>query len=318
MQQFRKILVGIDLSSAEEPSAAALGAPTREAVKRAIWLAGHLDAELTFFAAEDIDALRADLPEAAGAIDSDEITKGGHKVLEELVAEAAAEDVKATARLEFGQPWEAIIREVLKDGHDLVIVGTRDRGAASRILFGSTAIKLLRNCPCPVLVTRPDPDWEDFNILVASDLSEVSQRALNIAVGGAQFADAKVHLLHAIENAHLRRMWLTGMRDEEVHAAREKRRQQAEEELHEQLAQTDYRTLSYGVQVHVCEGDADIAVLNAIDEYDIDLLIMGTVARSGIAGLIVGNTAERLLAQVPCSVLALKPEGFKCPVQLEE
>ena len=52
-------------------------------------------------------------------------------------------------------------------------------------------------------------------------------------------------------------------------------------------------------------------------QYDIDLLVMGTVARSGIPGLVIGNTAERLLPQVPCSLLAVKPAGFESPVTLE-
>lgn len=315
MQPFRKILVGIDLSSASGPTADALAAPTKEAVKRASWLAGQLDSELLFFAAEDVDELRSELPGAE--FDTEGIAKSGHQLLDELVAQAASAGLTASANLEFGRPWQTIIKEVISGGHDLVIVGTRDRGTASRILFGSTALKLMRNCPCPVWVTRPDPNWEDLNILVASDLSEVSQSALNIAVNGAQLADAKLHLLHAIDNTHVRRMWLTGMRDKEVEEVRQSRHDEATAQLQEQLAQTDYRTLSYGVQVHVVEGAADVAVLNAIEEYDIDLLVMGTIARSGIAGLIVGNTAERLMAQVPCSVLAVKPDGFECPVDLD-
>ena len=68
-----------------------------------------------------------------------------------------------------------------------------------RILFGSTATKLLRNCPCPVWVTRPDPNWDDLNILVPSDFSDVALEALRIAVNGGQLVDTRLHLLHALE-----------------------------------------------------------------------------------------------------------------------
>ena len=44
---------------------------------------------------------------------------------------------------------------------------------------------------------------------------------------------------------------------------------------------------------------------------------MGTMARSGIAGLLIGNTAERVLRKLPCSVLAVKPDGFVSPERLE-
>jgi universal stress protein E len=47
------------------------------------------------------------------------------------------------------------------------------------------------------------------------------------------------------------------------------------------------------------------------------LLVMGTIARTGITGVFVGNTAERLLPQIPCSVLAIKPAGFKSPITPE-
>ena len=59
-------------------------------------------------------------------------------------------------------------------------------------------------------------------------------------------------------------------------------------------------------------------VIVAINAALIDnLLIMGTIARSGISGILIGNTAERLLPHVPCSVLALKPDGWKCPIEAD-
>ena len=49
----------------------------------------------------------------------------------------------------------------------------------------------------------------------------------------------------------------------------------------------------------------------------IDLVVMGTVARNGIAGMLLGNTAERGLRKLPCSVLTVKPEAFVSPVRLD-
>jgi nucleotide-binding universal stress UspA family protein len=49
-----------------------------------------------------------------------------------------------------------------------------------------------------------------------------------------------------------------------------------------------------------------------------DLVVMGTVARTGISGLIIGNTAEAILDQLMCSVLAVKPPGFTSPVKLDK
>ena len=45
-----------------------------------------------------------------------------------------------------------------------------------------------------------------------------------------------------------------------------------------------------------------------------DLLVMGTVCRTGFTGFMIGNTAERVLTEVGCSVLTLKPSGFRSPI----
>jgi nucleotide-binding universal stress UspA family protein len=51
-------------------------------------------------------------------------------------------------------------------------------------------------------------------------------------------------------------------------------------------------------------------------EHEIDLVVMGTVARSGLSGILIGNTAEKVLGKVRCAVLAIKPAGFVSPIQL--
>ncbi len=45
----------------------------------------------------------------------------------------------------------------------------------------------------------------------------------------------------------------------------------------------------------------------------VDLIVMGTVARTGIPGLLIGSTAASILQRVNCSVLAVKPDGFASP-----
>lgn len=55
-----------------------------------------------------------------------------------------------------------------------------------------------------------------------------------------------------------------------------------------------------------------------VKEHQIDLVMMGTVGRTGIPGFLMGNTAEMILNRIDCSVLAIKPEGFVTPVTLEK
>ena len=71
-------------------------------------------------------------------------------------------------------------------------------------------------------------------------------------------------------------------------------------------------------KLHVIEGDATHVVPSLASQLDADLIVMGTVARTGIAGFFIGNTAESILTSIDCSVLAVKPPGFVSPVKLED
>jgi nucleotide-binding universal stress UspA family protein len=63
------------------------------------------------------------------------------------------------------------------------------------------------------------------------------------------------------------------------------------------------------------QGEPERALSHFIDRNGIDLVVMGTVARAGIRGLVMGNTAERVLQRLRGSVLAVKPPEFVSPVE---
>ena len=67
-----------------------------------------------------------------------------------------------------------------------------------------------------------------------------------------------------------------------------------------------------GYSTSIQKGIMDYAKKNKVD-----LIVMGTVARTGIAGFFIGNTAENVLNQVDCSVLTVKPDEFVTPVSLD-
>ena len=69
-------------------------------------------------------------------------------------------------------------------------------------------------------------------------------------------------------------------------------------------------------RIHLLEGDAEILIPGLAKSKRIELIVMGTVCRTGIEGFFIGNTAEKVLQQVDCSVLTVKPDGFVTPVKL--
>ena len=70
------------------------------------------------------------------------------------------------------------------------------------------------------------------------------------------------------------------------------------------------------VNVVLERGDPGEAIPRYIREQGCDLLVMGTVARSGIPALFIGNTAEDVMQSLRCSMLAIKPDDFKTPLDI--
>ena len=68
---------------------------------------------------------------------------------------------------------------------------------------------------------------------------------------------------------------------------------------------------------HFLEGEAEDVIVDLAQREEIDLIVMGTVARTDLAGLLVGNTSEAVLSQINSSILAIKPPGFISPVSID-
>lgn len=308
MKQFKNILVGVDLSQGDRLVSDELPPPTLEAIERALWLAKLNSARLLFFNAIDISAAaQRMIDESEGEKNS--VQEESKSVLLDLVARAAEYGVTADSEVAFGKSWVEIIRRVLIRDHDLVVVGTRHLSATWSVIIGSTGIKLLRKCPCPVWITQPQENKQIESILVAHDLKPVGDLAMELGCSMAKLHDAQLHILHSVEFPEFDNAF-------EQHVADDKMafyRSNAKGHIEAQLANCN---LTKTPRIHLVTGSADLAVLEHIAKYNIQLLTMGTIARSGIPGFITGNTAERLLPGIPCSVLAVKPADFVSPVTL--
>ena len=84
--------------------------------------------------------------------------------------------------------------------------------------------------------------------------------------------------------------------------------------FHRELAEAN---LGEGAECRTVRGEPQEQIPAFIRERHADVLIMGTIARTGLAGLLIGNTAEQVLEKADCSILTIKPEGFVTPVQVD-
>ncbi len=317
MSCFKNILAGIDLSHCARLSVSALPAVVEEVFRRSVWLAQRSSGKLTFFSTLNLtEEFLLMLEEKHRLVVIRKIEDEADQVLTELIQKASDCGVEATAVFVRGLGWLEIIRQVLRDHHDLVLMGSRHSSGARPGLLGNTAKKVFRRCPCPVWVTRTEPYDRPLNVLVATDLRPVSETALRLAVCLAKTVNSVIHVFHAVDYP-VYHLWLTAIPDEVGRDYHRGVLARAEQALHDQLERTEYRSLSEPVRVHLADkvGRPDEVILKCIREYNIDLLVIGTVSRTGAPGIMIGNTAERLLPEVTCSVLAVKPPGFSCPVK---
>lgn len=309
MKRFRNIIVGVDLANDGQIVSEKLSDSTDAAIESGIWLAKLNGARLVFFNALEVPEYARFVAEEQGDVGATLIADSEDR-LAAIAQRATAEGIEADYVMAFGKSWVELIRQVLKQGHDLVIAGTHHRATAASVLFGSTGMKLLRKCPCPVWITRPQERQKIRSVLVANDLSPISDLALELGVSIADLQEAQLHVLHVLELGLGRREW-------DAYKIRERARAEATERLDDQLARVGAAGLTKPPHIDIVVDAADTAIIRRIEQFEIDLLVMGTVARGGIAGVLMGNTAERLLPRISCSVLAVKPDNFICPVDIQ-
>lgn len=305
MEPFKSILVDIDAA-----------APAHPALERAIRLARAAGATLTITDVMTVPAyarryLPADVEEA--------MVRQRRQQLEGLARSLTDLDTKA--RLLFGRPATVLIQEVLRSAHDLLVrAHARDMTASGSLPFGAVDMELLRKCPCPVLLVRHGSPEEHPKIVGAVNASteEASEQALNVKIVELTLLMSKleggVAMLLQAWAPFGERVVRHNTSDARFEAYVEDVRQRTTRDL-EQLVQSFGDRLA-GAHAVNRRGEPETVIPGFVVAQGIDLVVMGTVARSGIAGLLIGNTAERVLRKLPCSVLAVKPDGFVSPVEL--
>jgi len=231
----------------------------------------------------------------------------------------SVQGVSVTRELLRGRPGTALIQEVLRSGHDLLVRSHgRDRAEGSKP-FGAIDMELLRHCPCPVwLIARRGSPSARWRILAAIHANpgdaaeqELNGTILDWALTLKAFGDAELTLLQAWTpyGASLLR---SRMSPDEFTEFIEAARRTEDEALAGFIEPfTDRLT---DVAVELVQGEPEDAIARFAESHGIDVVVMGTVARAGIAGLVMGNTAERVLQRLRGSVLAVKPPDFKSPL----
>ena len=299
-KQAKRILVGVDCTRDGK-----LTKPSLQAVEEASFWAKEWNSSICFAHFLEVpQSFWMRMTETGGS--ALEAIRGS---MQNLVDSATGVGLRAHYRLERGKPWMELIYEVQREGFGLVFAGSASPNSLARAVFGSTTSKLVRKCPVPVWITKTEATPSESGcILAAHDLKETGETGLRYAVTIARRLGVALKVIHALELPELTGFFTTvpsGKLAEEKQIAR----QRIESQLRECEFDGDY-------QIDLEIAPAAPVVLRVLKEESVRLLVMGSVGRSGVPGLLVGNTAEALLPWIPCSTLVVKPEAFATPVSL--
>jgi nucleotide-binding universal stress UspA family protein len=234
--------------------------------------------------------------------------------LKRLLADLQADDFSVSIE----QNWhhsvhETIIRSQQAEGCGLVIKQHFPDNPLKKALLTPEDWKLLRQCPAPVLMVKSDRPWHGGVILAAVDVGnsdeQHKQLHFDIVDHGFDIASLAKGSLHVI-------------------AAHPSPMLSAADPLYpptQDLA-TTYREQCRAFQeefdiddqhLHIAEGAADVLIPYTAHQLDAVVTVIGTVARSGIAGALIGNTAEVVLDSLEGDVLVLKTDEFIGHLQAE-
>lgn len=207
------------------------------------------------------------------------------------------------------QAWNDSLHETIigvqqAEGCGLVIKQHMPDSPLKKALLTPADWKLLRYCPTPVLLVKTSTPWSGGVILAAIDVgnTDSEHRALHDSIIDhgfeiASLAKAQLHVISAHPSPMLAAADPTFQLRETI-AARYREQCKAFQ------AQFDVDD----AHLHIEEGPADVLIPFAAHKWQAAVTIIGTVARTGISGALIGNTAEVVLDAVESDVLVLKPQ----------
>lgn len=226
-------------------------------------------------------------------------------------------------RVLFGIPFIQVIRLVEYHKYDLVVISALYKRHYSSEQLSSMIKHLMRKSSVPVWATSNTGPHAPEHIMVSVDLisndeenTNLNKRILNQGIGIARVFNAKLTIFHAWHlygESYLSTWGRKSPMDIALMGKAEKEKKHAM--MRELLLPFNYND---NVDLVLQEGNTEVEINKFVQQENVDLIVMGTVCRTGISGYVIGNTAETILDSVHCSALTIKPEGFKSPIQLRE
>ncbi|PKH26754.1 universal stress protein UspE [Enterobacterales bacterium CwR94] len=312
MAKYQNILVVIDPSQNDQP-----------ALRRAVYLNQRLGGHITaFLPVYDFSY------EMTTLLSPDERTtmrKGVISQRTEWIREQAQAYLAAGVQIDINviwhnRPFEAIIQEVLREKYDLVLKMAHQHDRLQAVVFTPTDWHLLRKCPCPVWMVKDQPWPEEGKALVAVNLGSeeshhdaLNQKLVREARELAGLVNhTEVHLVSAYPVTPINIAIELPDFDPSVY-------NDAIRGQHLVAMKALRQTFSIDESLtHVEKGLPEEVIPDLAEHLHAGVVVLGTIGRTGLSAAFLGNTAEQVIDHLRCDLLAIKPDGFTSPVELDD
>ena len=236
------------------------------------------------------------------------------KLLEEEGARFDDTGLRWSAQVRYGLPAEEIVKTAGEFGVDLIVMGNHGHGSMKRFLLGSTSDRVMQYASCPVLIVRPDLTGETgdtmrlehpLHILLAYDDSRYARHAAEFCASLPMDEKTQVTALSVLPLVTLYRQDVT----QQLEWMWKEKKRLAEAGLAWVTGSLAWKTKHVTSQLRE-HPDVSEAILDAADELDADMIVIGDKGTTGIKRFLLGSITRRIATHAPCSVLVVrqKPE----------
>lgn len=281
MYRFERLLCPIDFSKAAQYATqfAAFLAASESGSATLMYVDEHEKDPLGFLDHSDQDVAEYRASAAAMA----------QKKFSEFIAGASLKPDRFEFIVRFGTAYREIIDEAEAKRYSAVVIATEGLGQSSPHLMGRTVERVVRLCRAPVITVRPDhhgTDWGIRTILSPTDFSEYSNYAIPYAISIARRHRAKLILVHVTDLTTQNPELLT-----KKFPVLKLYHEQADEIQIEKLVGRDV--------------DPENTIVRLAEEYNVDLIVMGTHGARGIRRVQIGNVVEEVVRRTVAPVLTI-------------
>lgn len=219
-------------------------------------------------------------------------------------------NLEVTTHLADGDvPDECIINIAGEWAADLVVLGSHGRRGLNRLLLGSVAYSVLSQAPCSIEIVKPAKRKsisQTYNVLVCLDDSKYSDAAYRSVISRPWTEETAFKIVTVINSG------MSYCADDANPAVTLRLLEEAEQEaarakiqLRAKAAQMQ-EDLARNVEVDVLNGDPRQCILQVVEEWPADLVVLGSHGRTGFSRLFLGSVSQAISIQASCSVEVIK------------